>query len=79
MVQQINGYACHNPADTALARRGVNPGKPNAPAAGVAAIQGATGRQNQQPAGLLQGSADAEPARRSAPPAGRGRRLDLIA
>jgi len=66
MVRIVNGYACHNSADVALARRGIEPAPPQPkstdPAPARAAPPGAAAPSNADAARL-----------------GRGRFVDLIA
>lgn len=77
MVQLVNGFACHNPADAALARRGINPFAPVQPAGSQAGATG-TAVPDSPPAGP-QRAAGSVPSQPSAASAGRGRFLDLLA
>jgi hypothetical protein len=80
MVQHVNGYACYNPADAALAKRGINPVSPKAPAgaqAQIASTQGAAVAGSLSTG--LQPSSRSEPPQLSAPAAGRGQFVDLLA
>lgn len=66
MVQIVNGYACHNSADVALARRGVEPASARPKGAEPAAA-------TPTPSG------PAVPSVADAAQPGRGRFVDLIA
>jgi hypothetical protein len=66
MVQIVNGYACHNSADVALARRGIEPAPPKPKS---------TEPTPARPApSSVAAPSTADPAR-----LGRGRFVDLIA
>lgn len=74
MVQLVNGYPCHNPADAALARRGINPAaKAAAPDAAKAAASDAA--RSAAPVEKAKSSVAAPDLSR----VGRGRFVDIIA
>ena len=80
MVQLVNGYACYNPADAALAKRGITPvsSKPTTGAqAQIASNQGAAAAGSLSTG--LQPSTRSEPPQLSAPAAGRGQLVNLLA
>lgn len=80
MIQNVNGFACRNPADAALARRGINPAGPAQPAsapAPAAATRGAA-TSTSLSAGPQASSRGAAPLL-STPTGGRGQFVDLLA
>ena len=91
MVQIVNGFSCHNSADAALAKRGIDPGAAKAKAAPAATAPATTSLATPALAstqgGAMAGSLSTglQPSARSEPPqlgalaGGRGQFIDLIA
>ena len=77
MVQHLNGYACYNPADAALAKRGIAPAAPRQ-AAGTQ-LQTITPPAPGSPSTGQLSAARLEPAQLSAPTVGRGQLVNLVA